>query len=1401
MAGLDNKISNIIGTKLPQWLLNQIQTRSIAGARDSRDNENLLFLANKSCWVRLVSSVNLENQNDINYFNRVVGGITKADDLAKQFVLFGGTSKYLNKNSYQLRSGIADDGAYGILGTDEVQKYGYRPMPGIINVSVETQGRLGSVRSATINFKCWDKSQLDIIDALYFKLGFTMFLEWGSTAYYKSDNTSKTQSSELLSIDPFQASLNKEQIYIQIAKNSRTSEGNYDAMLGVVTNFTFSFNQEGGYDCQLRLMALGSLADSIKINNVGTLPALVREEIKALNNTLIEISNKTLADQLPESTDLFPSLPASNDILSNLVSDLALYIPNTTKLFASLSPQELSQIAFANNNVDSERAKKTLRSELAKNGDRIVIFPYDTNFKIDDLNLYNTIPNQNFYKLDYAVPRSARYYISGLQLILDQKQSYSNISLDIPELRNRYLKSYSPPGGSLGFFQLVFNTETGNFKGTNAIKGYQSTAESFKYEIQYKNSLGKGYYFRVVLPKTFDIEAPEGNTYSLLIEPNRRRDIIKDIFNNGDSIFASNDLKFSQTYFDEVAGWSAFSYRFNLTYKYKTTINGFNVSADVKIDFNDSSLFSDIEPSNENTLLTAYGKTLEDRKLISQNANNFISEQQINEEKAALDTQITEALNSQSSLELTLRAIQLHALNRAITARGIDIQRLVFTLKMTDPSEKKFLDQIFSNGIFTNFLDKLISSNVDISSYGDGLKSKNGQNLTRAQRLEIQSKYGFVSSLMGDSASIETLTACDFNSLLRAFVVPYQISQEVIKGVETNHPVYIPLGLLLMILNHSCTIYDSEKPGGEQTPLVYIDFNTEHNYFLSNTKQLSTNPWVTLIPFEGAFSDYKTLFSTSILDGNKIRPSSGSIDGVPLFNPQTQDALSSQLPAIKFDKSENNIYRGKMMNILLNVDYLIKVVRDYSFKDGTNSIYLKEFIEQILTDVNKYLGKINLLRLSYNDKANTFQIIDDQFIPVRGQEEQLGPKDVRTTNTTFDRSNTTEIPLLGKYSIAKSLEIKSDVSNKLASMIAISSNADYKDKASLSQNGDPYGYINTSYKDRYIVNKLGAPTGSSVNVDSIINSAVQFNQTISDFYSKINPVETSVTHATNYFIDKMSKIKNDEYPTRAAAMIPVSVNFTTDGVSGLLMGQAFTISEELLPYTYTNRIVPGAKGLEQDHINKVGFVVVGVNHTLENNQWNTAVRANMIFLKDATEFTGSVVEQTPKDIQFGENVNNQTVNIYVATEKSTPIGREDSIKIAKTFFEQKGFKPVQVSAIIGGLLQESELNPNAENPTSRAYGIAQWLGERKTKLLSKTDYSKLETQLAFVIEEFNSSESAAGNRLKKATTLEEAIAAMASYERYKGVSISATYKDVLVAAETGNRIGYTKNIFNRYYNI
>ena len=248
-------------------------------------------------------------------------------------------------------------------------------------------------------------------------------------------------------------------------------------------------------------------------------------------------------------------------------------------------------------------------------------------------------------------------------------------------------------------------------------------------------------------------------------------------------------------------------------------------------------------------------------------------------------------------------------------------------------------------------------------------------------------------------------------------------------------------------------------------------------------------------------------------------------------------------------------------------------------------------------------------------------------MPTLAEEEMLQP------------DNVNEIPLIGKYSIAKSLEIKTDVSTKLSNMIAISANSDVEGKSTLSTNGDSFGFVNTSYKDRFIPIK-GDVTGSiKSNQDTVKAAAIQFNQTISDFYSKINPSEANVSQATNYYIERMSKIKNNEYPTRASAMIPVSVNFTTDGVSGFTMGQAFTISDQLLPYTYNNRIVE-QQGLSREQVNKVGFVVVGLTNTIENNQWNTAVRANMIFLKYKKDFVGSIKRPTNVNAQFGVNASN-----------------------------------------------------------------------------------------------------------------------------------------------------------------
>jgi len=1272
--GLDNKISNIIGAKLPQWVMNQLVTRSNKNTQDSRDNDNLLYLANKTAWVRLVSSINIVDSQDLNYFKRIVGdSISSESDLAKQFVLFGGTSKYLGKNSYAQRSGLGKDGAYGILGTTEIQNYGYKPMPGVTSVNIETQGRLGSVRAATINFKCWDKSQLDIIDALYFKLGFTMFLEWGHTYFYPNPNNNKkldpnkVQSTELYSIDPFEEGLNKEDILSKISKNSRDTDGNYDAMLGIVTNFNFTYSQDGGFDCTVRLMALGVLGDSIKINNAGILPDILKEEIIKLNNTLIEI-NKFL--QQPPDTltaNLFPTPDPSNDLLSNLAVDLGLYLRGFAPqiLFSDLSDAEKKSIAFANNNVDSERAKEELRSELFKNSRSIVIFPYSADFKVEDNEEYKKIDSKQFYKLDYAVDKSLRYYISGLKLILDKKQTYSEIQLDIPKLKERYIKSF-PVKDNKSFYETVFATEKPGDPTWNGelVKGYSlaiggiDKTKNYIYGVQYKNALGKQYYFNIILdlkfkfnqkgslnsPGDVSIQDLRDINIDTTVNADTRKEILKQILGNGENTYGfENNLTFNKEYYNEAKGWPNFSYQFNLETQGKISVQvedknkrKINAVADVgvKIVFNDSDLFSNITTNNQDLQLTSFAQSIKQRDFYrQQDKTQFIDlgEQRLAQEASSV--QISQAINLQSSLEIILRTIQIHALNEAINKFGLDIGKKVFVNNFYDDTtvqgKKSFLEQIFSNGVFGSFIKALVENDIKDFNYTTDGK------MNPIERFKIQSKYGFATNLMANKAAISELQGRDvnFQELLRAFVVPYQINQEIIKGTQTNHPVYIPLGLLLMILNHTCTIYDTK--GSFQTPLVYIDFNPELNFFLTNTKQLSTNPWKTLIPFEGSFQDYKQLFDSKILGSDGILPISGSTQKTPLFNPETQDVLSGQLPKIKFGSLENNtVYRGRLMNVLLNVDYLVSLTQQYSSKDTINNVYLKPFLEQLLADLNKFLGNFNAFRLSYNDAGNTFQLIDDQFIPSLSQEDQIS-----ANQNKLDITNRTEIPLVGKTSIAKSLEIKTEISSKLANMIAISANSTVSNKSTLSTNASNYGYINTNYIDRYIIDRR-EPTGSIVSkeLDTAKISAGQFNQTISDFYSKINPSEATVSHATNYYIEKMSRIKNDEYPTRASAMIPVFLNFTTDGISGMSMGQAFTISDELLPYTYSTKKVVG---LPTDHVNNIGFVMVGLIHTIENNSWNTAVRANMIFLKDKTEFKSEITRVEDRSGEFQVNINNQ----------------------------------------------------------------------------------------------------------------------------------------------------------------
>lgn len=1236
---LDNKISNIIGVQLPQWVKNQLKTRSEQNSQDFRDNRNLLYLSNKTAWIRLVSSVNIKTQKDIEHFKGLGAEISDETSLAKNYVLFGGTSKYLNENgkpSYQLRSGL--NGSYGMLGTNEIQKYGYRPMPGITSVNIETQGRLGSIRQATVNFKCWDKSQLDIIDILYFKMGFTMFLEWGHTYFYPSANPigneqkldpNKLYSTELYSLDPFEQSLTKEEILKRIAKNCRDTEGNYDAMLGMVTNFNFSYNQEGGFDCSLKMIGLGVLGESIKINNTGNLPNVLEEQIKQYNNILEQIERAKNGQNQP-------------DVASSDVKDLNLKetldnipVPQRNYSYDSKTPEK------------TELANATIQTDL-----------YGQLFVLKRLN--GLIP----LKEDL---------LSNVNVKLDNLEIYSIFSEAKKTLNSdSNWKGNTSTINSKGVFESIIDSFESLF---SPQAGFEDLIKSSGYIIEqkYKNSSINKFTYSISIERNAFAKTDTAEAVNQYYPIK-----LNEFYENFGAYIYSNSIKIKKADVLDLGldGKYGIRLRFEFTIPFTKKVQ-VKVGETVRPDKSGKDPIYETKDVQYNLPVFI---TTDDTALIKSflapdvtQPVDFLSEEKLREQdqqkQATQDQQAppqnpssaaTESpLKSLSNLELVLRTIQVHSLVKSIRDSNNDLSIGKQVVPVELSKDRNFIEQIFSSGVFSDFIGQLISGSIKDEDYDTQNK------LSEKDTLQIQAKYGFVTSLMANREKLYELTDApayygdvgkvlnrnfdpvDFNALLTSYVVPYNIDQTIEEGTTLNHPVYIPFGQLLMLLNDNSIIYDTSQKSRVVKPLVYIDFNPNHNYCLSNAKQLSTDPFTALIPFEGSDLDYASLFDSNVLlkaqeenkiSGYFIAPLSGSNLVTPLFEPRNGvqnnfDVLSAKIPSFRYDSKQTsyNPYRGKIMNILLNIDYVMQIIKKYSVQDGEGKVYMKPFIEQILTDINKSLGNFNVFRLSYNDQGNVFQIVDDQIIPTDQREKRLN-------TTTID----SDLPLFGKNSIAKSLEIKSEVSSKLANMIAISANADVGSKATLSTDGTSFGYINFDLEDRYVPNRGPANTGS-INNDSLKNAAIQFNSAITKFYSSIDPSKDQVGFATNYYIEKMNSIKGTDSASVAANSIPVSVNFTTDGISGVSMGQAFTVPKELLPYVYGSR----ANKDGNDQINKIGFAIAGLSHTIDNNSWNTAVRAIMVFLKDESVFANQST-QTLKSGQFtapSEGESDESLNV------------------------------------------------------------------------------------------------------------------------------------------------------------
>jgi hypothetical protein len=463
--------------------------------------------------------------------------------------------------------------------------------------------------------------------------------------------------------------------------------------------------------------------------------------------------------------------------------------------------------------------------------------------------------------------------------------------------------------------------------------------------------------------------------------------------------------------------------------------------------------------------------------------------------------------------------------------------------------------RIYNEG--TNFSN---SSGIILSKAGHAGNGFNGKNLS-SMSIEEFFDYNLKNKEVDDKTK----------NFLRKFWTIDFISDKNTSGKSTATPkhVYITLGSLMSVLKKTCQLYDNSKSNVE--PLLDFDFDFDENFCISNSFQISTNPSVCIIP------------------NTKIA----------YF-----DTINNIINDCGFEESEN---LGKHMRILLNVNHLIDILNSDNIKDEEKNLSLQKFLETLLTDINNSLGGINYLTMGYDAVTNSITIYDAQRLP--------------NSSTKF-----TTINPLGTASIVKAYNMTSRIYPSLATMIAISAQ---NNTEALGIDGTAFGTLSSQIEDRIIPRKKGFLAVKNTVPDIDEKTQLEIGNRLGTDYKNLSNVQKTIEikkqqylnsfDKFNEFIKNMNTFKynisdievyedvlkdmlaylkaNTTGSGRATAIVPIELSVTLSGISGIRIGEQFSIPNELLPVSYKTSTGK----------NKINFIVTGISHTINGNSWDTTL--------------------------------------------------------------------------------------------------------------------------------------------------------------------------------------------------
>ena len=373
----------------------------------------------------------------------------------------------------------------------------------------------------------------------------------------------------------------------------------------------------------------------------------------------------------------------------------------------------------------------------------------------------------------------------------------------------------------------------------------------------------------------------------------------------------------------------------------------------------------------------------------------------------------------------------------------------------------------------------------------------------------------------------------------------------------------------------------------------------------------------------------------------------------------TNESQAGTLTYVEKSFRSGNPYIGKTMHIYVNIDKIIEVLDNNI--DGNGDVPLQNFLSQLLGEISSALCCINKFDLDYDETTNRFSIIDTAVFPLKYK---------NTNNVAKFNINLLKTLDNGGGSFITNFGLKSEVFGQISNAIAIGAQAGGNN---LFANSSPISKFNEGLTDRIMTTK----TNSNAKVEDPNKGFYQFKEAYTRYEQfKIRVTNTSpgsgvttndISLYRSFLVDLM-KFDIGTYTATnnipGTGFIPLNLQLTMDGLSGIRQYQTFDIDETLLPNEYTN---------------KLKFITTTVTHKIDTKGWETTVNSLGVPKNNQPAIV------TDKDIpKIEAEVKTETVNITENKTSADKCGKANADTVNTVYPRsvkwQRGPDPVKVPA-------------------------------------------------------------------------------------------------------------------------